>query len=503
MKKTLSIHLGRQLFTIEEDAYDRLKNYLSKLEASLGAETGASDILEDIEMRFAELLHSYLGETRKVVDLADIEKAISSLGEPEEISEEAAINENENMRSYQQATGDSDRQKRLYRDTDNSTVAGVCSGLAAYLGVDPVLIKIIFVLFGFMGFGVGLYIILWIIIPNAKTPSERLQMRGKPVTVDTLKEEIERAAHRLKDDSIQAAKKFQGNSDHITNRVKEIFGLIGKVFGVFMIIGALFWLTIFTLITSGVIDFFPTTGDQQYASLYEFLHLVAPHDSGFITMWWSILLIGFGSPLFAITIGSRLLLGKKTRFFTVNFIIFPAIIGIGIALGIISGVQNSRDFAVNSEVEMQHISGKFDALYIKELPHFTKQQRVFTSSGIDFIHMKNGRIQEHGVHIKYKQSNDSLFHVYQNVSANGTDRETSLRRSNHIEHKLLVEGQKLWVDPYFSFPSKDGLRDQEVEIVVEVPTGKKLYINGIEQQLNTVERNGIFYADSPFESWND
>jgi phage shock protein PspC (stress-responsive transcriptional regulator) len=300
MKKTLSIHLGRQLFTIEEDAYDRLKNYLSKLEASLGAETGASDILEDIEMRFAELLHSYLGETRKVVDLADIEKAISSLGEPEEISEEAAINENENMRSYQQATGDSDRQKRLYRDTDNSTVAGVCSGLAAYLGVDPVLIKIIFVLFGFMGFGVGLYIILWIIIPNAKTPSERLQMRGKPVTVDTLKEEIERAAHRLKDDSIQAAKKFQGNSDHITNRVKEIFGLIGKVFGVFMIIGALFWLTIFTLITSGVIDFFPTTGDQQYASLYEFLHLVAPHDSGFITMWWSILLIGFGSPLFAI-----------------------------------------------------------------------------------------------------------------------------------------------------------------------------------------------------------
>ncbi len=117
--------------------------------------------------------------------------------------------------------------------------------------------------------------------------------------------------------------------------------------------------------------------------------------------------------------------------------------------------------------------------------------------------MKNGRIQEHGVHIKYKQSNDSLFHVYQNVSANGTDRETSLRRSNHIEHKLLVEGQKLWVDPYFSFPSKDGLRDQEVEILIEVPAGKKLYINGIEQQLNTVERNGIFYADSPFESWND
>jgi hypothetical protein len=187
----------------------------------------------------------------------------------------------------------------------------------------------------------------------------------------------------------------------------------------------------------------------------------------------------------------------------VNFILFPAIIGVGVALGIISSVQTSRDFAVNSEVELQHISGQFDALYTTELPHFTKHQRVFTTSGIDFIHMNKGRIQEHGVHLKYKQSNDSLFHVYQKVSANGTDREISLKRSNHIEHKLLVEGQKIWIDPYYSFPSKDGLRDQEVEIIIEVPTGKKLFINGIQQPLNSVERNGIFYANSPFEAWND
>lgn len=183
MKKTLSIHLGRQLFTIEEDAFDRLKQYLVKLERSLEAETGASDILEDIEMRCAELLHGYLGETRKVVVLSDIEKAISSLGEPEEIREEADLHDHEKARNNQQTSGQTDGQKRLYRDTENSTVAGVCSGLAAYFQVDPVLIKIIFVLFGFMGFGVGLYIILWIVIPNAKTPSERLQMRGKPVTV--------------------------------------------------------------------------------------------------------------------------------------------------------------------------------------------------------------------------------------------------------------------------------------------------------------------------------
>ncbi len=503
MKKTLSIHLGRQLFTIEEDAFDRLKQYLVKLERSLEAETGASDILEDIEMRCAELLHGYLGETRKVVVLSDIEKAISSLGEPEEIREEADLHDHEKARNNQQTSGQTDGQKRLYRDTENSTVAGVCSGLAAYFQVDPVLIKIIFVLFGFMGFGVGLYIILWIVIPNAKTPSERLQMRGKPVTVETLREEIERAANRIKDDSIQAAKRFQGNNEHITSRVKEVFRLIGKVAGVFLIAGSLFWLTVFALIVTGVIDFFPTTGDQHYASLYEFLHLIAPHENGLLSMWWSILLIGFGSPLLAITIGSRLLLGKKMRFFTVNFVIFPVMIGVGIILAIISGVQTSRDFAVYSEVELQHVSARYDALYVKELPHFTKHQRVFRTGGIDFINLKNGRIQEHGVHLKYKQSKDSLFHIYQKVSAKGTDREMSLRRSNHIQHRLLFEGQKLWIDPYYSFPSKDGLRDQEVEIIIEVPAGKKLYINGEEHPLNTTESMGVFYADSPFDTWDD
>jgi len=88
MKKTLSIHLGRQLFIIEEDAYDRLQQYLQRLESSLKGEEGVGDIIEDIEMRFAELLMSYLGETRKVVTIEDVEKGVGSLGEPEEISED-------------------------------------------------------------------------------------------------------------------------------------------------------------------------------------------------------------------------------------------------------------------------------------------------------------------------------------------------------------------------------------------------------------------------------
>lgn len=499
MKKTLSIHLGRQLFVIEEDAYDRLQAYIKRLETSLSKEDGASEIIEDIEMRFAELLQTYLGETRKVVTIADVEKGISSLGEPEEITEEST----QDFSNSQQNNQKTYTEKRLYRDTDNGTIAGICSGLAAYLNIDPVIVRIIFVLFGFMGFGIGLYIILWIVVPNAKTPTERLQMRGKAVTVDSIKEEIEKAANRIKNDSIKAADRIKNGSDHISSRARDIFRLVGKLIGLGLIVGALVWLTIFSLFISGVIDFIPTTGDQNYASLYEFLQLVNPIASNFQLMWWSILLLGFAGPFLAIVIGSRLLLGKATRFFTINFIVFPILLGLGVVFAIITGIQTSRDFAVYAEVENQHISGKFNALYIEELPHFTNNQRIVSTGGIDFINIEKGRIQEHGIHIKYRPSKDTLFHVHQIVSAHGIDRTSALKRSNHIQHHLKFEGQKVWIDPYYSFNSSDGLRNQEVEIIIEVPAGKQLYINNNVQEKSDQEKNGIFYSNEPFEAWED
>src|SRR3990167_2659109 len=124
MKKTLSIHLGRQLFIIEEDAYDRLQQYLQRLENSLKGEEGVGDIIEDIEMRFAELLMSYLGENRKVVTIEDVEKGVSSLGEPEEISEDAPKEEPQGKRTEWYEP----KQRKFYRDTENGMLAGVAAG---------------------------------------------------------------------------------------------------------------------------------------------------------------------------------------------------------------------------------------------------------------------------------------------------------------------------------------------------------------------------------------
>lgn len=498
MKKTLSIHLGRQLFVIEEDAYDRLQAYLKKLETSLANESGITEIVEDIEMRFAELLTQYLGETRQVVTISDIQKAISSLGEPEEITEEA-----EQPKQNQSSNQDSNGQKRMYRDMDNAMLGGLASGLASYLSIDPVIVRAIFVIFGFMGFGVPVYIILWIIVPSAKTPSERLQMKGKPVNIDTLKEEFEKTASRLKDDTINAAHKFKTNNQHLTNQAKGILRFIGKIIGVGFIAGALIWLIIFSLIVSGIIDVVPTTGDQEFASLYEFLQLVSPVNKSFSLIWMGILLVGFAGPLLSIAIGARLLLGKVNKYFKWNFILLPSIIFVGIVLGIIGSINSARDYEIQREAINQELTIDSDQLQLEELPLIVGNKQITGTHGIDFISVHNKQIMEHGIYIKYKESKDSLFHVYQLFSAHGIDMIAADKRRSHIKHQLKVEGKKLLVDPYYSFPLKDGLRNQEIEIVIEVPREKKFFINNQEVLVNGKEYSGVMYAGEPFEADED
>ncbi|WP_300664221.1 PspC domain-containing protein [Fluviicola sp.] len=493
MKRTLSIHLGRQLFVIEEDAYDRLQTYLKKLEASLANESGSNEIVEDIEMRFAELLAQYLGDTRQVVTISDIENAISSLGEPEEITEEPE--QPKQTQNQYEGSGN----KRMYRDMDNGVLGGLAAGLAAYLNIDPVIVRIIFVIFGFMGFGIPLYIILWIIVPSAKTPSERLQMRGKPVNIDTLREEFEKSAGRLKDDTIQAANKFKANNAHLTKQASQLVRFIGKMIGIFLIGGALIWLIIFTLIITGIIGIVPMTGDHEYASLYEFLQLVSPVNKSFSLIWIGILLVGFASPLLSIAIGVRLLLGNANKYFKLNFIFLPALIFVGILLGIIGSINSARDYEVQREVENQHLTANLDQLQLEELPLIVNNRRITGTYGLDFISVQNGRIMEHGIYIKYKESGDSLFHVSQKFSAHGIDMAAADKRSSHIKHEVRMEGNKLLVDPYYSFPVSDGLRNQEIEIVVEVPKGKKFFINGQEVLVDGKEYTGIMYSDEPFE----
>jgi phage shock protein PspC (stress-responsive transcriptional regulator) len=183
MNEVTRIHLGRQPFTISVAAHKALKAYLAAIEK----EVGDASVIDEIELRMAELLSKRGVSGDKVVLPDDVDFLKQQLGQPADFSEDSEAS----------ATTSANDQgaKRLFRDPDNGLLGGVAAGLAAYFGLDVVLIRIIFVILGVFSGGVGIliYIVFWLMVPPAKTSSEKLQMQGMPVTVDALKQSVSKA----------------------------------------------------------------------------------------------------------------------------------------------------------------------------------------------------------------------------------------------------------------------------------------------------------------------
>ena len=225
MNEVTKIHLGRQAFTISVAAHKALRDYLD----AITKQVGDIDVVDEVELRMAELLaeHGITGE--KVILLKDVDYLKEQLGNPKDFKEDAD--------EASTSAGKSTETKKLFRDTDNAMLAGVATGLSKYFGIDVLLIRILFVLSVFIwGWGILVYLVLWLLVPEAKTSSERLQMAGKPVTVNSLKEVVERA------DVKGAARRA---NDTISGPINSFFRFVLRLIGVVFVIsglGALFGL---------------------------------------------------------------------------------------------------------------------------------------------------------------------------------------------------------------------------------------------------------------------
>ena len=179
MKKTMTVSLSGSIFNLEEDAYNVLNGYLKRLEFHFTNEEGKQEIISDIETRIAEHLRETIKQESQAVDINEINRIIKIMGEPGEIEGEENMKNNiqNDYRSY----------RRLYRDTDDKILGGVCSGIGYYWRIEPLVLRLLFVFTLFWG-GLGFiaYIILWIVVPPAYTSSQKLEMKGEPVNADNL-----------------------------------------------------------------------------------------------------------------------------------------------------------------------------------------------------------------------------------------------------------------------------------------------------------------------------
>jgi phage shock protein PspC (stress-responsive transcriptional regulator) len=185
MKITVSINLGGYSFNIDEDAYAELKMYLRNLELHFAGEESASEILSDIETRIAELFRIKITSYKQVINIEDVRQAISVLGTPEDISD--------SDRSTYRGKFSSPGYHRMYRDPDNRVIGGVCSGMGAYWNIDPVILRIIFIALVLAGgIGVIVYLILYIVLPEARTTAQKIEMKGEPVNIHNIKEAVKK-----------------------------------------------------------------------------------------------------------------------------------------------------------------------------------------------------------------------------------------------------------------------------------------------------------------------
>lgn len=180
MKKTLTINISGTVFHIEEDAYEALRKYIENLKNYFGKDAEGKEIIADIEARIAEIFTEKASEKNEAVTLEWVEELIETLGTSEKFSEE--VGEEEPL------AGQRSRKRKLYRDPEQTVLAGVCGGLAAYFNMDPVVIRLIVVLLVLITSGAGVlaYIILWIVVPKAVSTAQRLEMKGEEVTIKNI-----------------------------------------------------------------------------------------------------------------------------------------------------------------------------------------------------------------------------------------------------------------------------------------------------------------------------
>ncbi|MDR6843815.1 PspC domain-containing protein [Flavobacterium granuli] len=477
MNKTVNINLGGMFFHIDEDAYQKLTRYFDAIKRSLSKSSGQEEIIKDIEMRVSELLTEKQKTEKHVVTLREVDEVITVMGQPEDyIIEEDGPNTTNNYNNYSAPTS----SRKLYRDKDNGMVGGVLAGLGHYFGIDKVWLRI-FLLILVLAWGTGVlaYIILWIVMPEAITTSEKLEMTGEPVTISNIekkvREEFENVSGKIKNADYDkfgnqvktgAERLGSGFSDFITT----VFKIFAKFLGVILIMGGLtvlvlLFIGVFTLGTSVSMDF-------PWQSFIE---------AGNFTDYpiWSFGLLMFlavGIPFFFMTLlGFKLLAPNMNSIGNIAKYTLLALWLIAVSIAISIGIKQATAFAVNGRtVQKETLNLKpTDTLLIKfkHNDYFAKDVNDRNEFMVTKDSLNNDIIYSNDVHIRIEKSDEKYAYIQIDKEAKGKSLTEAKKRSEAIRYGYKIIGNQLILDNYFITDAKNKFRDQEIEITLYLPEG--------------------------------
>ncbi|WP_149276207.1 PspC domain-containing protein [Pareuzebyella sediminis] len=488
MNKTVNINLANMLFHIDEGAYNKMQRYLESVKRSFANTPGSDEILADIEARIAELFHEKLENERQVITEKEVDEVIAIMGQPEDYMVDEDIFEDEPKTKYSEPR----RTKKLYRDTEHKYVAGVSSGLGHYLGIDALWVRLLWILLT-IGSGGGfiiIYALLWLLIPEAATTSQKLDMRGEDVNISN----IERKVKEGFDDVAQKIKSvdYEGVGNKVKKGGKTFFDTLGEVFmflfkvlgkfiGILLIIiGASTIIGLFIgLITLGIADMVQIPGINFYHVL----------DASNMPIWL-VSLLGFlaiGIPFFFVLyLGLKILvnnlksIGKVAKFSLLGLWL------LAIILLIVFGIRQASARAYSESTV------KTEALYFQDLNDtlqinlasydrmYRNKRKVKMANGITISRNEAGEevMVMDEVHIYLEKSKDSIARIEIIKESDGPSFEKAEALAANIQYNYEIEGNTLYLEDFITTARKNKLMNQEVRVNLYLPEGTVLnYLN--------------------------
>lgn len=483
MNKILNINLGGYALTIDDDAFEYLSAYLDSIRRRFSESEGRDEIMHDIESRLGELITNNMGN-RTIVMLPDVEAAIQVMGKPEDFGGEPV-----------EKPGASGKKtfrhgKKLFRDEEDAVIGGVCSGLAAYFGMqETIWMRLIFILLALISFGfwVPAYLLLWILVPPARTAAERLAMRGETANVENIAREIEqgfeRISKKVNEFGSQAAGSSAGRTTaNIAGGCLTVFGKLILGFIIFVAVMMVFGLG--TAWVAGIWAFFTA---QPYVSYF------SPLSSGgtYIAFFNAFFLIGIP------VVGLVLWLGRTIfRFKT------PAWLGSGLGifwvLNFISllllGGWAARSYGHGGSVSRSmDLSGmNTDTLRVEwaEKGQPGEHDYWFTEDDGFYIGGKGLKVKEM-IRINVRRSESGRFECTQTVHARGGSGAEAEENAAQTGFTLDFDGRTLRAPRGYEIREGNKWRGQEVKITIGVPEGKSIVFGrGINRRVYDAD-----YAD--------
>lgn len=497
MNKTVNINLAGIFFHIDEDAYLKLQKYLNAIKRSFTDSQGRDEIITDIEARIAELFTENLQSDRQVVSSKLVDQIIGIMGQPEDYLVDEEIFEDETQPQQTSRT-----QKKLYRDTDNSYIGGVSSGLSHYLSIEAIWLRLFWVILalGSGGSFILIYVLFWILVPEAKTTADKLTMKGEEVNISNIEKKIKKGLDDVTDSVKNVDYQKYGNKvksssktffDTLGDIIMVLFTIFAKFIGVLLIlVGAI---TIIGLII-GLFGFGFTSAINL--PVFDFIEASA---ISLIPFWLTALMAFFvvGIPFFFLFyLGLKILINNLK---SIGNIAKFSLLGIWIIclLGLITvGILQANEVAFEANTTNKHelaITSK-DTLYLKMQGNaaFSKGINKNTSFSIVYNDQDKQQIFSKNIRLIVKSTKDSLAYLNITKIAEGRSHTAAKERAGNIDYKYALQQNTLLLDSYLTSDIENKYRNQKVEVELFLPEGSIL---NADNNTYTFHRNIDSYGD--------